>query len=81
MPNVGLRLIVETAAAVASFVAFLPTLFVRDWIEILFRVDPDHRSGLAEWLILGVLLTVALVASALARSEWRRLRIASASGS
>jgi hypothetical protein len=46
----------------------------RDWIEVMFGVDPDHRSGSVEWLILGILLAVALIASALARREWRRLR-------
>jgi hypothetical protein len=60
--------------AVCSLAAFALTLFSRDWIEVLFRVDPDHGNGSIEWLILGVFLAMALIALALASVEWRRLR-------
>jgi hypothetical protein len=51
---------------------FVLTLLVPDWIEAVFRVDPDGRSGSFEWVIVGVLLVTAVVSSLLARREWRR---------
>lgn len=74
MSNVRLRLAVDTAAAAGSFAASVLLLLRRDWIEFVFGVDPDHRSGSAEWLILGILLAVALIGSVRASREWRRLR-------
>jgi hypothetical protein len=39
---------VRLALATVSAVLFLVTLAWHDWIEIVFRVDPDHGGG---WLI------------------------------
>ncbi len=79
MSNMRLRLVVETGIAFVSFVVFLLTLLVRDWVEVVFRFDPDHRSGSVEWLIVGGLATLTLLASLLASREWRRTRLARAS--
>jgi hypothetical protein len=75
MFNVRLRLAAELGTVVCSMAAFVLTLLNRDWIEVLFRVDPDHGNGSAEWLILGFFLAVALITLVLASIEWRRLRI------
>lgn len=75
MLNVRLRLAVEMGTVVCSMTAFVLTLLNRDWIEVLFRVDPDHGNGSAEWLILGFFLAVTLITLVLASIEWRRLRI------
>ena len=79
MSYVRVRLAVETAVAAAGLAASVLTLLRADWIEILFGFDPDHHSGSAEWLILGILLAVVAVAFTLARFEWRRLRVTSGS--
>ena len=79
MSKLRLRFVIESAVAVTSFVAFLLTLLAREWIEIVFRVDPDHRSGLAEWRLAGGLLALALVALVLAAVDRQRLRSVSAS--
>ena len=51
--------------------AFL-TLIVRDWIEVVFRVDPDTQSGTAEWLIVLLLGAGVVVSTGLAGYERRR---------
>lgn len=62
----------EMAVALASGSLLILTLAWRDWIEIVFRVDPDHRSGALEWLIVVVALAATATFTALARYEWRR---------
>jgi hypothetical protein len=48
------------------------TLFWHDWIEAVFRIDPDSGGGSAEWLIVVVLLLVTVALAVGARHEWRR---------
>ena len=57
-------------------ILFVITLVQRDWIEIVFKVDPDNRSGTLEWLIVAVLVALTITLVALARYEWRRARAA-----
>jgi len=48
------------------------TLVWRDWIELLFKVEPDRGDGSLEWAIVGALLLATVVLAWLARVEWRR---------
>jgi hypothetical protein len=60
--------------ACASALLLLMTVLWKDWIEIVFRVDPDQGSGRAEWLIV-LLASAATVTFAIcARIEWRQAR-------
>jgi hypothetical protein len=70
------RFCFETGMAVVTSVLFVVTLLYRDWIEIVFGVDPDNRSGALEWLIVGALFMVTISLFFLARYEWRRARAA-----
>lgn len=56
----------------ASLLIF--TIAAPNWIEFVFRVDPDGGSGALEWLILAILAGVAVLNLGLARVEWRRAR-------
>jgi hypothetical protein len=76
MSYLRVRLLVEAASAAAGLAASLLTLFRPDWVEFLTGFDPDHHGGSAEWLIAGVLLVIAVAASALGRREWRRICVA-----
>jgi hypothetical protein len=66
------RFWVEAGLGALSAGLFVLTLFVPDWIEAVFRVDPDQHSGSLEWAIVAVLLSMTVVSSLLARREWRR---------
>jgi hypothetical protein len=64
---------IEAGLGTLSGILFLLTLMVPDWIEEVFRVDPDQHSGSLEWAIVAVLAVTTVVSSLLARREWRRL--------
>lgn len=66
------RFWLEAGLAAASVVLLVATFFWKDWIEIVFRVDPDNGSGSFEWLIVGVTAVAAVTCSVLARMEWKR---------
>ena len=72
------RLRLEVALAVASLVLGLLALVWPEWIEAVFRTDPDAGSGALEWAIAGVLLLLAAAAAVAARGDLRALRAAPA---
>ena len=63
------RFLIETALAVASAALLLLTLISREWIELIFGVDPDGGSGALEWAIVAALLAVTVAFGALARRD------------
>ncbi len=66
------RFWVETGTALVSGFLVLLTLIWHNWIEIVFKVDPDLSSGLLEWLIVAACLAIMLASAGLARREWYR---------
>ena len=70
------RFWLETGIAIITGVLFVITLIRNDWIEIVFRIDPDNNNGTFEWLIVGALLLVTITLFILASYEWRRARAA-----
>ena len=68
-------LLAEIGLATATGVLAIVTLISREWIEIVFGADPDHGSGVVEWLIVVALSAATLTLGLLARAEWRRLRV------
>ena len=62
---------IESWIAGASALLCLLTLINQEWIELIFRVDPDHGSGALEWAIVGGLAVLSLASAVLARLEWR----------
>ena len=63
-----------------GIVLLVVTLISREWIEVVFGVDPDGGSGALEVAISFGLLSVATVSFVLARREFVRPR-ASLAGS
>ncbi|HEU5374147.1 MAG TPA: hypothetical protein VFV38_01790 [Ktedonobacteraceae bacterium] len=72
----GLRPIfwVEAVLATLTAILFVITFIWNDWIELVFRVDPDSGNGSLEKVIVGALLVITLVLYGLAGFEWRRTR-------
>jgi hypothetical protein len=70
------RFWLETVVAIVTGILIVITLIRKDWVEIVFRVDPDNNNGTLEWLIVGALLVVTITLFILASYEWRRARAA-----
>jgi hypothetical protein len=68
------RFRLQLGLAAFSAALLLATIVWRDWIEIVFRVDPDHGNASLEWVIVAVTALSALAFGALARIEWRKAR-------
>jgi hypothetical protein len=69
-----LRSWIEIALALVSGGLLILTLFSREWIEILFGVDPDAGTGALEWTVTAVLLVLTVATTAAARDDWRHAR-------
>ncbi len=70
------RFWLETAMAIVTSILLVITLVQRDWIEIVFGVDPDNRNGTLESLLIGALLVATITLFTLASYERRRARAA-----
>jgi hypothetical protein len=73
------RMLLEFGLGGAAGILGLLTLVWRDWIEAVFRVDPDHGDGSLEWMVVVVLLGLAVLLAGLGRRDWRRLAAEGAS--
>lgn len=70
--NIRRRFWIEIALAVIASVLFVMTMMWKEWIEIVFDVDPDRGSGALEWTIVLAFMFASIVFSISARREWRR---------
>jgi hypothetical protein len=70
------RFWLESVLGSITGAAAFTTLFWHDWIEIVFRADPDKGNGSAEWLVVMILFAATSVLVIGARLEWRRARLA-----
>jgi hypothetical protein len=66
------RFYLEAVLAALSTGLFILTLISRNWIEVLFHVEPDEGNGSLEWLIVAVLFVVSVALISLTRRDWRR---------
>jgi hypothetical protein len=62
---------IELALAIVSAFLFVLTLVTREWIELVFGVEPDGGSGALEWAIAFAFLFAAVTFSLLARRDHR----------
>ena len=66
------RFWLELACGVLGGALFVVTLGSREWIEVVFGVDPDNGSGALEWAVVLGLLAVSVGSWLMAVREWRR---------
>jgi hypothetical protein len=71
-----MRFWLEICMASVTGTLFLLTLVWRDWIEVVFGVEPDAGSGMLEWTIVAILLALTIALFSLAGYEWRRTQAA-----
>jgi hypothetical protein len=69
------RFWIESALAATTGILAIVTLISREWIEVLFGVDPDGGSGSLEWMIVVGLACVTVAAGVVARMEFRRAAV------
>ncbi|HUY25225.1 MAG TPA: hypothetical protein VMV09_07985 [Candidatus Saccharimonadales bacterium] len=72
------RFWVEAGLATLTAVSALVTQLWPNWIELVFRADPDHGNGSLERVLVGVCLVAFLANITLAGAEHRRHQAQSA---
>lgn len=54
---------ISASCALAATILAIVTAVSAEWIEILFRIEPDGGSGALEWLIVAAFALLALVST------------------
>jgi hypothetical protein len=62
---------IEVLLALGNALLLVMTVLWKEWIEIVFGVDPDAGSGSVEWAIVGITLLLTVVFLSLATRTWR----------
>lgn len=70
------RFWLEVAFAACAAGLAVVTLIDPEWVELLSGTNPDGGTGSLEWLIAGSCALASILSGALARQDWRRLRMA-----
>ena len=78
MCNARIRYWIEVALAVIAAGLAVLTLISRDWIELLFGIDPDQGSGALEWALVAALFVASVALALVAR--WDRKRHTATAG-
>ncbi|WP_200952502.1 hypothetical protein [Agromyces sp. Soil535] len=62
-------MIIEYILGAVFVVLAILTLVNPEWIEAIFKVDPDRGSGALEWFIVAIFGVLAVVAAALGTKD------------
>jgi len=66
------RFLAEAGGAALTAALLVLTLITRDWIELVFGIDPDHGNGAVEVALVVMAAIATCVLALLARRDWRR---------
>jgi hypothetical protein len=69
-----LRFGLESALAAIALVLATLTAVWPAWLELITGLDPDRGNGSLEWIIAAAFALVAIIAAALARHDWIKLK-------
>ncbi len=72
MTGLRARFWIETALASLTLAFLVLTLASKDWVELVFGVDPDRHSGALEWAIVAACAIATVTTASLAGYEVRR---------
>ena len=78
MRTARIRFRIEVLLAVLAAGLAVLTLINREWIELLFGIDPDKGSGALEWAVAIALFVASACFALIAR--WDRKRHVAAAG-
>lgn len=70
----GRRFWFEVIGACVTLILLVLSLISKEWIEIVFGVDPDNGSGSLEVALPLVCALATLLLGVLANRDWRRSR-------
>lgn len=65
---------IQVSLASLTGILLAVTLISREWIELVFGVDPDGGSGAVEWAIVATLFLATISFALFARFEWVRVQ-------
>jgi hypothetical protein len=74
VPRMRPRFWLEVLVVIASLTLWVATLIWPDWIELVFKVDPDEGNGALERALTILLPAVGFAVSFVTAREWRRDR-------
>jgi hypothetical protein len=74
--GISVRFWLESLSAFVTLGLAILTVFVPDWIEVMFRVNPDDGNGVLERMVVFGLAAISVGLTVAARHEWQRLRLA-----
>jgi hypothetical protein len=66
-----IRARLEFALAAVFAVLAILTALIPDWIEVVFRIEPDAGSSALEWVVVLAFGALALSAALLGRRHYR----------
>jgi hypothetical protein len=66
------RFWIEAGLATATGILFIMTLISREWIEVVFGVEPDGGNGELEWLVSFAFLVATITFAVVARGEYKK---------
>jgi hypothetical protein len=68
------RFWIESIGACVTALVTVLTLLSREWLAVIFHVDPDRHSGALEVTLVVASAAATLALAGAARRDWQRLR-------
>lgn len=70
-----IRFWIELISAIITFLSFIITMIIPNWIEFAFHIDPDQNNGVFEKLIVIALFAFTVILCSSVFYELKRVKI------